>query len=77
MALVNGSYLLFVDIKKFLENNKRKIGYGPHKNSGEQSRAILLAPLAVGQRAYVMVRCPLCVRPSVRPSVNFFFKHLL
>ena len=32
-----------------------------------------LAPLAVGQRAYVMVRCPSCVRPSV----NFFFKHLL
>ena len=32
-----------------------------------------LAPLAVGQRAYVMVRCP----SSVRPCVNFFFKHLL
>ena len=29
-----------------------------------------LAPLAVGQRAYVMVRCPSCVRPSVRPSVR-------
>ena len=29
-----------------------------------------LAPLAVGQRAYVMVRCPSCVRPSVRPSVH-------
>ena len=25
-----------------------------------------LAPLAVGQRAYVMVRFPSCVRPSVR-----------
>ena len=25
-----------------------------------------LAPLAIGQRAYVMVRCPLRVRPSVR-----------
>ena len=36
-----------------------------------------LAPLAVGQRAYVMVRCPSCVRPSVRLCVNFFFKHLL
>ena len=24
------------------------------------------APLAVGQRAYVMVRCPSSVRPSVR-----------
>ena len=38
---------------------------------------IFLAPLAVGQRAYVMALCPSCVRPSVRPSVNFFFKHLL
>ena len=27
-----------------------------------------LAPLAVGQRAYVMVRCPSCVRPSVLTS---------
>ena len=40
-----------------------------------------LAPLAVGQRAYVMVRCPSCIRPSippcVRPCVNVFFKHLL
>ena len=32
-----------------------------------------LAPLAVGQRAYVMVCCPSCVRPCI----NFFFKHLL
>ena len=29
-----------------------------------------LAPLAVGQRAYVMVRCPSCVRPCVCPSVR-------
>ena len=29
-----------------------------------------LAPLAVGQRAYVMARCPSCVRPSVCPSVR-------
>ena len=40
-----------------------------------------LAPLAIGQRAYVMVHCPsfvrACVRPSVRLCVNFFFKHLL
>ena len=36
-----------------------------------------LAPLAVGQRAYVMVRFPSCVRASVRLCVNFFFKHLL
>ena len=33
---------------------------------------LLLALLAVGQRAYAMVRCPSCVRPSVRPCVNFF-----
>ena len=45
---------------------------------------LFLAPLAVGHRAYVMVRrasmCH-CVRASihlcVRPCVNFFFKHLL
>ena len=35
--------------------------------------AQFLARLAVGQRAYVMVRCPLCIRPCV----IFFFKHLL
>ena len=29
-----------------------------------------LAPLAVGQRAYVMARCPSCVRPSVSASVR-------
>ena len=29
-----------------------------------------LAPLAVGQRPYVMVFCPLCVRLCVRPSVR-------
>ena len=35
-----------------------------------------LAPLAVGQRAYVMALCPSCVRPSVRAltfSLNIFF----
>ena len=32
-----------------------------------------LAPLAIGQRAYVMV----CCSPCVRLCVNFFFKHLL
>ena len=36
-----------------------------------------LAPLAIGQRANVMVCCPSCVCVSVRPCVNFFFKHLL
>ena len=29
-----------------------------------------LAPLAVGQRAYVMVRCPSCDRAAVWPSVR-------
>ena len=35
-----------------------------------------LAPLAVGQRAYVMARCPSCVHPSVHVltfSLNIFF----
>ena len=35
-----------------------------------------LAPLAVGQQAYVMARCPSCVRASVRAltfSLNIFF----
>ena len=31
---------------------------------------LFLAPLAVGQRAYVMVRCPSCIRASVRPCVR-------
>ena len=41
-----------------------------------RTAATLLAPLAVGQRAYVMVRCPSCVRPSVR-ALTFSLKHLL
>ena len=35
----------------------------------------LLAPLAIGQQAYVMVCCPSCIRPSVRVltfSLNIF-----
>ena len=52
------------------------------QNPGQATTMLgFLAPLAVGQQAYVMVRCPSCVRPSVRasvrPCVNFFFKHLL
>ena len=38
--------------------------------------SLFLAPLAVGQRDYVMARCPSCVRPSIRPltfSLNIFF----
>ena len=44
-----------------------------HRKRGFHVKFQFLAPLAVGQRAYVMARCPSCVRPSV----NFFFKHLL
>ena len=33
----------------------------------------LLAPLAEDQRAIVMALCPSCLRPSVRPSLNFSF----
>ena len=36
---------------------------------------VFLAPLPVGQRAYVMACCP--SSECVRPCVNFFFKHLL
>ena len=43
----------------FLESVVRGIVFQP-----------FLAPLALGQRAYVMVRCPSCIRPSVRPSVR-------
>ena len=32
----------------------------------------ILAPMAEDQRAYVMVRCPSCVCPSV----NFYFNHI-
>ena len=42
--------------------------------NGEIAHEQFLAPLAVGQRAYIMVRCPLCVRPCIRLGVNFFFK---
>ena len=37
----------------------------------------IFAPLAVGLRACVMARCLSCMHVSVRPCVNFFFKHLL
>ena len=35
-----------------------------------------LAPLAVGQRAYVNVSGPSCVSQSVGASINFFFNPL-
>ena len=46
MALVNEGYLHHTDIKKFFkffysETANKKIGYGPLKDSGERSRAIL------------------------------------
>ena len=41
------------------------------------SSVLFLAPLAIGQRAYVIVCCLSCMRASVHPCVNFFFKHLL
>ena len=43
---------------------------------GESYHYQFLAPLAVGQRSYVMVRCPSCVRPSILAltfSLNIFF----
>ena len=53
---------------------------GKGENAGYFShivfRMLFLAPLAVGQRAYVMARCLSCVRPSVRAltfSLNIFF----
>ena len=36
---------------------------------GNELMVLFLTPLAVGQRAYVMARCPLCVHPSVCGSV--------
>ena len=39
------------------------------ENSDLTSPGFVLAPLAVGQRAYVIARCL-----SVRPCINFFFK---
>ena len=39
------------------------------KFSFSKNMFVYLAPLAVGQRVYVMACCPSCVRPSVRPSV--------
>ena len=37
-------------------------------------RNSILAPLAKGQRAVVMVLCPPCVRSSVCASINSAFK---
>ena len=66
MALVNGGFLHYKDMKKLLK-----------KSSSVKPLVRFLAPLAEGQRAIVMALCPSCVRSSVRASVNFFFKKLL
>ena len=73
-------------LKEFADNNfkfdesGRKLSRWEENTVGKGEIARykqFLAPLAVGQRAYVMARCPSSVRPSVRPCINFFFKHLL
>ena len=45
-------------------------GTNPEQTRKTSKTDLFLDPLAVGQRAYVMVRCPSCVRPSVRLSVR-------
>ena len=47
-----------------------------HRRRENALRIGFLTPLALGQRAYVMVCCPSCVRPSVCAltfSLNIFF----
>ena len=64
--LIEKNQLLIFDIKKI---SREDALLGVQTTSAQHE---FLASLAVGQRAYVMARCPSCVRPSVR----FFFKHL-
>ena len=52
-----------------LERMKRKSPIVSSVFNGKFVLFLFLAPLAVGQRAYVMARCPSCIRPSVRASV--------
>ena len=67
------------DRKKFLEQNSRMhIFFYDLENYYVKLSLTrsFLAPLAVGQRAYVMVRCPSCMHASVRAltfSLNIFF----
>ena len=63
---------------KFIKRVGNTVGKGEiARNKQFLLFPLFLAPLAIGQRAYVMARCLSCVRPSVRLCVNFFFKHLL
>ena len=55
--------------KSYTIDDHKKIGVTDTDELLTQIKPFL-APLAVGQRAYVMVRCPSCVRPSVRASVR-------
>ena len=43
----------------------------------ENSRLVFLAPLALGQRTFVMALCPLSVSLSVRPLVRAYVHKLL
>ena len=58
----------------YFVQESRKIWNCPGNFKNKVDR--FLSPLTVGQRAYVMACCA-SVRPSIRPCVNFFFKHLL
>ena len=60
-------------VYKILVQKYRSAGRGIKSHLVTALVFLFLAPLALGQRAYVMVFCPSCVRPCV----DFFFKHLL
>ena len=64
---------IFTNFKPATETHIRNKKRKPRKQKPKSLRLIsgksFLAPLAVSQRAYVMA--------CVRPSVNFFYKHLL
>ena len=58
------------------EADRLRVNFNIHVHIRLCVNTMFLAPLAVGQRAYVMVCCPSCVRASVRPltfSLNIFF----
>ena len=54
-------------IKSGLLQSEQSLGSVKGENKGNNK---FLAPLALGQRAYVMVCCPLCIRPCVCQSVR-------
>ena len=75
MHKVPFSYSIGILAWLFLKKSSR-YGRCLHLRLCNAKSETFLAPLAVGQRAYVMVRCPSCVRPSVRAltfSLNIFF----